>query len=280
MMPRDVVARRARDVAVAAHGREDVVARDETARSGAGDALDVDAELLRERPDGRGGPGSLDHVVCRGESVGCGRPGAVGHGSGAEPRDVHRSWRGRVRRPWLGALRARRSTRNAPTSAARRPPGAVGPRAVADEVRLGSVVRGLAEPGVVHRSRFGTVRDPGFGSRGCRQVARRRPVARRGTVTRRRRRRRLGLDVDLERDDRVADAHGLPLGRVQLRDDARVRRGQVDERLAVSTSAMTWLSSTWSPAATCQLTMSDSVSPSPRSGRRNSRRALIGPPPR
>src|SRR5690606_19449633 len=54
--------------------------------------------------------------------------------------------------------------------------------------------------------------------------------------------------------------------------------GRSTSALAVSTSVITWLSSTPSPACTCQLTMTDSVRPSPRSGRRHSRSPVIGPP--
>ncbi len=51
--------------------------------------------------------------------------------------------------------------------------------------------------------------------------------------------------------------------------------GSSTTALAVSMSTMIWFTVTVSPGCTLQLTMSASVSPSPTSGRRNSRRTVV-----
>ena len=54
--------------------------------------------------------------------------------------------------------------------------------------------------------------------------------------------------------------------------------GSSTTALAVSMSTMIWFTVTVSPGCTRQLTMSASVSPSPTSGRRNSRRTVVAGP--
>ena len=54
--------------------------------------------------------------------------------------------------------------------------------------------------------------------------------------------------------------------------------GSSTSALAVSTSAITWLSATVSPTATRHDTSSDSVSPSPRSGSLKSLTVMRWPP--
>ena len=215
-----------------------VLARDEPVGPGAGERGEVDAELLGEMPHGRRRARALGAA-----SRGGGHRGRGGRRACGRQRDRRLGFRGHQQ---VG------SVVRADPCAAHRVTLAIRAGAVADEVGLGGVggVVGLGSGAVSRRvpSARSSTRGGSTGGTGAGASP---PTS---NVT-------MSAPTSTVSPGSACSACTTPSN----------GDGSSTTAFAVSTSAMIWLSSTRSPAATRQVTISDSVSPSPRSGSLNSR---------